>query len=119
MPLDLNETTAAEVVELRLKDLEFVLDSLAQNMVMAHKGLPGLEGKLDISNIAIFGHSIGGAASASIILADRRFQCGANLDGSFWGPVVQKGIQNKPFLIVAAERHNSSNDESWKSFWKK
>lgn len=117
LPLELNETTAAEVVELRVGDLKFVLDSLAQNTALARKGLPGLNGKLDTSNAAIFGHSIGGAAAASTILADKRFECGANLDGTFWGSVVSKGIKNTPFLIVAAERHNSSNDDSWKMFW--
>lgn len=94
-----------------------MLDSLAKKRGGV---LPGLNSPLDVSRVAIFGHSIGGAAAASAVLADRRFVAGSNIDGSLWGPVVSRGVKNAPFMIVAAQVHNSSTASfaDWNTFWK-
>lgn len=106
---------AARITDIRAQDLSFVLHSISKNATLARQ-IPGVHGKLDVSRIGVFGHSLGGAAAASAILADSRFICGANMDGSFWGSVVDAGI-SKPFLLINTDTHNRTSDASWASFW--
>lgn len=68
------EHEAAKLTEIRAADVSFVLDILSTNSTIARK-IPGLHGKLDVSNVGIFGHSLGGAAAATAMLADSRFSC--------------------------------------------
>lgn len=106
---------AAVVTEIRATDLSFVLDALSKNDTPARK-IPGVHGKLDKCRVGIFGHSLGGAAAATTMLKDLRFTCGANLDGSFWGSVVDAGLSN-PFLLFNTESRNRTSDATWTSFW--
>jgi hypothetical protein len=99
----------------RAADLSFVLDILSKNATLAKK-IPGVHGKLDVSRVGIFGHSLGGAAAAAAMLTDSRFACGANLDGSVWGDVIYEGL-SKPFLIFNTEYHNLTTDATWTVFW--
>ena len=129
-PIELDEQSAADVVEKRVGDLLFVVSSLtAKDGKLAKKGLPGLEKALDGGKgLGILGHSIGGAAAASTILTSKTklknknkvlLKCGANLDGSFWGPIISKGLpRNTDFLIMSSENRTRDNDPSWASFWK-
>lgn len=112
---DINDTTAVLVVDLRVKDLRFVLDSLSRKP----SAIPGLPSRLDTSRVAIFGHSLGGAAVASSLFSDSRFIAGVNIDGPIFGSVATQGVKSKPFLIIAAQGHdNAINFPAWKSFWK-
>jgi hypothetical protein len=106
---------AAVVTDIRVADLSFVLNSFSKNATLARQ-IPGVHGTLDVSRIGIFGHSLGGAAAASAMLADPRFICGANMDGSFWGSVVDAGL-SRPFLMFNTETHNRTSDATWTSFW--
>ncbi|KAH8687656.1 putative platelet-activating factor acetylhydrolase [Tricladium varicosporioides] len=107
---------AERFVDVRVRDLKGVLDALGGNKTFA-KQVPGIHGVLDVKSVGVFGHSLGGAASASLMLTDPRATCGANLDGLLVGPVVASGLpKGKEFLIVGAVGHNSSNDQSWSSF---
>ncbi len=47
------------------------------------------------------------------MLYDSRFVAGINLDGSFWGDVIQKGL-DKPFLMFA---HEGKVDPTWEAIW--
>lgn len=75
---------------------------------------------------AVFGHSFGGAATATAIAKDVRVTGGVNLDGMQFGRVVQDGfgsdLVRQAFLLFGSEGHNSSSsdmDPSWVEFWKK
>ena len=52
------------------------------------------------------------------MLADRRFACGANLDGAMIGNVTSLGLSS-PFMIMAAHGHNLRDDPTWAEFWPK
>ncbi|TVY46872.1 putative 1-alkyl-2-acetylglycerophosphocholine esterase [Lachnellula occidentalis] len=106
---------AARTVDIRVADLRAVLDFLGTNATFA-KQIPGVHGTLDVSSVGVFGHSLGGAASASAMATDARFACGSNLDGTFWGSVVGTGVE-RPFFLMSSAVHNQSNDDSWKWFW--
>jgi dienelactone hydrolase len=105
---------AARTVDIRVADLRSVLDFLGKNATFARQ-IPGVHGPLDVHSVGVFGHSLGGAASASAIAADSRFSCGVNFDGSFWGAVVQSGV-SRPFFLMASAIHNQTTDDSWKWF---
>ncbi|MGW4420599.1 alpha/beta hydrolase family protein [Streptosporangium sp. NPDC004631] len=92
-------------VKVRVDDTRFVLDRLAalqagRNPDAGHRALPrGLSGGLDLKRIGMFGHSLGGAATASAMFADRRIRAGMGLDGAASGPVVEAGL-DRPYMVV-------------------
>jgi hypothetical protein len=81
------------VFRTRVADLRFVLGRLST--------LRGA-GRLDLSRVGGFGHSLGGAAVAGAMLADRRLDAGVDLDGRFFGPVVRRGL-DRPFGVVLGD----------------
>lgn len=102
-----------QVVDNRAEDLSFVLDELTK------KRSPWRGSKLiDEDDVAVGGHSIGGAAAHTTMRSDRRFDAGFNLDGSFQ---PEKGKKLKrPFMMVGAEKHGQPGaDASWDDRWDK
>ncbi|MCX4680859.1 hypothetical protein OG413_37245 [Streptomyces sp. NBC_01433] len=126
--------TAADIrkaLRVRKDDTGFVLDQLtalnagrAANAAHTASGsgagrgqLPqGLRGSLDLSRIAMFGHSLGGDTAAEVMSRDSRVLAGVNLDGSFNGAVATTGL-DRPFLLMSNANHGRHNDPSWKRFW--
>jgi predicted dienelactone hydrolase len=112
----------AKVVAVRAADTRFVLDSLLElnaggNPDAEGRPLPaGMPGLLDPARVGMFGHSIGGATAAQSMYEDRRIRAGINLDGTMYGPVVQRGL-NRPFMLVASNDHSRHDDPSWEQFW--
>lgn len=111
----LNFTTAPAAVDIRVLDVQFVLDLLSTNASVARQ-IPGVHGPLNMSSVGIFGHSLGGATAAAAMLVDPRFTYGANLDGSMIGPVVTSGLDS-PFLLISSAIHNRTVDPTWQTFW--
>jgi pimeloyl-ACP methyl ester carboxylesterase len=112
--------TEAEVplaLHTRVKDVSFVLDELSKPSI-ARKLIPTLDYDLNVSKVGIFGHSLGGATAAQAMLSDSRLVGGVNLDGSFFGSVVQKGL-NRPLLIFGNQDKNTTTDPTWEAIWPK
>ena len=63
----------------------------------------------------MFGHSLGGAASAATMLSDARIRGGVNLDGRFFDPVTELGA-DRPFLNVGRPDHGAT-DPTWDAFF--
>ncbi|MEV4616697.1 lipase [Kitasatospora sp. NPDC049258] len=122
-PADPGDEAGAAAVAVRAADLRFVLDRLT---VLEQGGTPdaegrplprGLRGTLDLTRVGAFGHSRGGAASASVMRLDRRVRAGIDLDGALYGPVVEHGL-DRPFLLMDTAIHDGLNqDSSWPPFW--
>jgi len=115
------EALSLEAQQIRAADARFVLDELT---VLNHGGNPdaehallpsGLIGSLDLSRVGMFGWSLGGAASAQAMHDDPRIKAGVNMDGRFWGPVAQQGV-NRPFLLWTGSDHSEQNDPTLASF---
>ncbi|MGH9155447.1 MAG: Cpe/LpqF family protein [Acidimicrobiales bacterium] len=70
---------------------------------------------LDLSGVAVAGHSFGGATAAEVMRVDRRFRAGVDLDGTLYGEVVGTGL-DRPFLLVSSDRPAGEGDESWPAF---
>jgi len=63
--------------------------------------IPGFKASLMFPMWGIFGHSLGGAAAASAMLADNRFSCGLDMNGSSNGAAVDAGL-DRPLLLMSA-----------------
>lgn len=115
-----NITTEEQTVDdlyVRVKDISFVLDQLSQLSVSSTL-LPALGTRIDFCKLGIFGHSLGGATAAQVLLSDSRFVGGFNLDGTFYGSVIEHGL-TKPFAIFAHEGKNLTTDATWAALWPK
>ncbi|MFJ9818436.1 alpha/beta hydrolase family protein [Streptomyces sp. NPDC101151] len=99
---------------IRNTDTSFVLDELGslnagRNPDVDGRPLPcGLAGSLDLSKVGMFGHSMGGTATATAMDADPRITAGINMDGNltdFDGtlmPVAEHGL-TRPFLLMGKD----------------
>jgi predicted dienelactone hydrolase len=110
-----------EATAVRVADTKFVLGQLAKINAGydpdAGSRLPrGLAGALDLSEVGMFGFSMGGAATAGAMLADPQIKAGADLDGTIYGPVAAKGL-NRPFLLVSSQDNGRNVDPTWASLW--
>jgi hypothetical protein len=93
------ERTFALATVVRLQDLEFILNELVR--LNAQPGSP-FNGQLDLSEIAIAGHSMGGSTAFLEAQLDHRFKVVIMLDAA-----VPEGLTSKtqtPVLILAAGR---------------
>lgn len=112
----------AKALAVRVADTRFTLDRLGalnrgHNPDAEHRSLPqGLAGTLDLSRVAMFGVSFGGATAAETMLADRRIRAGVNLDGTIFGQAVTAGL-DRPFLQFGAEPDDGEADDTWNAFW--
>jgi dienelactone hydrolase len=87
-----NDLTADPLVAVAIRkaDTQFVLNKLVElagglNPDAEQRVLPaGLRGCMDLSRIGMFGHSIGGATTASMMANDSRIIAGINLDGTIF-----------------------------------
>ncbi|MGW6917626.1 alpha/beta hydrolase family protein [Kitasatospora sp. NPDC054939] len=99
----------------RAKDLSFVLDRLTgPRPAWRHSWL------IDPRAIGVAGHSIGGNAASATMAADPRVDAGANLDGTFFTPVPEAGLNGRPFLMVAGDPAllpPDLDDPSWGEAW--
>lgn len=107
-----------QAIDVRVQDLSFVLDQLRTNNSIFAKHIPNFPSvvKITQTKVGVFGHSLGGASSATVILRDSRFLCGASLDGKMSGPVIEKGL-DQPFILVGAEGNTKANVSGWSEFW--
>ena len=121
-----NAATIADAdlaVSVRAQDVSFVLDQLCNNASVVSQLIPGSSHGLDVRNVAMFGHSLGGAATAAAMLNDSRIAGGIAIDGTLYGPVVQEGL-DRPFMLMAHTNHTrvagngtGDADSSWFDFW--
>jgi pimeloyl-ACP methyl ester carboxylesterase len=98
-------------VDTRARDMSFVLDQL-------RLGAMGVRVSRT-ADVALLGHSLGGAAAAEAMRQDSRFRAGINLDGSMYGPVVRQGPgddDKRPFLLFGHENKTHVTDPSWAEF---
>jgi len=96
-------------------DVRFVLDQLQQ--LNSDDGF--WNGHLDLSRVAIVGHSMGGTTAALALKKDGRIRAGVNLDGSTYPGMnadVRPILLGKPFLFMETEEHAADPETHGKEF---
>ncbi|GAB3151645.1 alpha/beta hydrolase family protein [Microbispora hainanensis] len=102
-----------KVAGVRAADVSFVLDQLTG----PHATWEG-SSLIDPSEIAMAGHSIGGAAAAAAMLKDRRVRAGIDMDGTTYARIPKSGL-SRPFLFLGSAGHEpAGRDTSWDRDWK-
>lgn len=108
-------TYVSKVLNARVGDATFVIDGLRGNLT---KSIPGVRTRLRITEIGMFGHSFGGAASAETMRINNQIRGGLNMDGTIYGDSPNTGL-GRPFALMGVPSHNLSSDTTWSSFWAK
>jgi dienelactone hydrolase len=93
-------------VWMRSQDLKFVVDELAR--LNGEAGGP-FAGKLDLTKVAVAGHSLGGLAALLGLTQDARFKAAVLLDASM--PDGSAGVTQTPVLVLATGREQWSDEE--------
>lgn len=75
------------------QDADFVINQLDQ------LNRDAFEGKLDMDNIGMMGHSFGGATAFNAAYSNPRIKAGINMDGSLYNVNGKQAI-SKPFLFM-------------------
>ena len=100
----------------RAADVGFVLGELTG----AHPAWPGAA-LIDPSRMAMAGHSAGGAAAISAMLADSRIRAGIDMDGATHAPIPDGGL-SRPFLFLGKQANYTPGGEgavtTWERDWK-
>lgn len=86
-------------------DIGFVIDRLRQ---LNAPGERRFGGTLDLQQIAVVGHALGGATAAQFCSEDSRCAAGIDMDGALRGRVVQAGLR-RPFMFMLSD-HGEPND---------
>lgn len=101
-------------VATRRDDAIFALNELRNGILKPSVRWPATQ------QAGMFGHSLGGATTSAVMIADLRVAGGINLDGAFLGPgYIQKDLR-EPFLLFGHSEepaHNLTNDPTWAYVW--
>lgn len=101
-----DEQSVDYAVSVRLDDLQFVVNAL-ESLNAAESSM--LAGKLDMSRLALAGHSLGGWTAILGVEQDSRFRAGIILDDVV--PDSPLSGTDTPMLLLAAGRETWSKDE--------
>jgi hypothetical protein len=93
----------------------FLLDSLS-NKTITKDIFPSVPYDFNVSKVAAYGHSLGGAALGNAMITDERFAGVVNMDGSIFPPLTTEGV-DKPYLIFGEALHTHFTDYTWNVTW--
>ncbi len=98
---------AQESLKVWTEDTRFVLDQIE---ALENGGPAGpFSGRLDLSRIGLFGHSMGGAVTGEVCMLDDRCKAAVNLDGIQLGDVIDGRIR-QPLLMMYSAINAGQND---------
>lgn len=105
LPADQQPALATKLVTAWVADARFVVDRLQElNSSSANR----FSGRLDLSALGFFGHSLGGATAAQFCHDDPRCKAGIDMDGAPFGTVVQEGL-HQPFMFLMSDHAHESD----------
>ncbi|KID98348.1 PAF acetylhydrolase family protein, partial [Metarhizium majus ARSEF 297] len=112
-----DEPAKEKAIEVRAADLSFVIDQL-HNRTLTRSLLDKFPGSLDLGKIAVYAHSVGGGAAATLARNDKRVLGCVDFDGQLVEPIRSQGL-DKPFLLAGRPGHSAANstDPTWNQFW--
>lgn len=107
---------AGPITQIMADDDKFILDQLSE---MNQGRLdPAFRGKLNLAEIGVIGHSVGGAVAYNMAINDRRVKAAINLDGTVY--ITPKNSQDiAPFLMLANDRSHVQAIENRENLMKR
>jgi predicted dienelactone hydrolase len=109
MPHAKAERFANKLMIAWIGDTKFVLDKLQQLNTNDPTGR--FKGKLNMQEMGIAGHSLGGATAAQFCHDDDRCKAGIDIDGMPFGNVIQQGL-HQPFFFIMSDHSKKSGAEA-------
>lgn len=103
-----DEATLTFATSVRVEDLKFVRSELER---LNGKADSPFRGSLDLSRVAVAGHSMGGAAALLTLQRDDRFKVAVNLDGFL--PEGWMHSTQKPVLLLSAGQPTLDQCSMW------
>jgi hypothetical protein len=102
------DTFFPKLFQVHTADVSFVLNQLTGT----HPAWPGSR-LIDASRIGMAGHSAGGAAALSAMLADSRIDAGIDMDGTTYDQLPGSGL-SRPFMFLGTQaEHSPGQDSTW------
>ncbi|KAK8859711.1 Alpha/Beta hydrolase protein [Apiospora arundinis] len=111
-----DDAALAQVIQVRSTDVSFVIDQLKDSRVF-HRAYDNHKVAIDFKRIVMYGHSLGGATAASVMLSEPRILGGVDMDGRFFNPVLEKGV-DRPLVLLGRTNH-SAEDATWPVVYEK
>ncbi len=94
---------AKPITQIMADDDAFVIVALGK--INEGQWLPLLQGKLNLDQIGVIGHSVGGAVAYNMAINDRRVKAAIDLDGVVYvAPAATTAVA--PFLMLANDRYH-------------
>ena len=90
-------------------DIAFSLDRLSQLNAADSSGR--FTGRLDLSRVGVFGHSLGGIEAAQFCVVDERCKAVVDIDGAPVGRIVHDTIR-RPFMFLLSDHSRANDSES-------
>jgi platelet-activating factor acetylhydrolase isoform II len=103
------ERCATKIVIAWTSDMGFVLDRLER--LNKSDSSNRFTGRLDLTRVGVFGHSLGGAEAAQFCHDDSRCKAGIDIDGAPHGSVIGTGMR-QPFMFLLSDHGDASDAES-------
>ncbi|WP_433323771.1 hypothetical protein [Spirillospora sp. CA-294931] len=132
-----NPPDAKKMTKVRVDDLRFVIDRLAdldagRNPDHGKRALPaGTRGAFDLRRTGVYGHVGGSVPGLELTRTDRRVKAVAGLtdlvgtEKDDWSPIVHTGVK-KPYMLLSTTELNADDeignrvaDAGWRAFWPK
>ncbi|MGE3313879.1 MAG: alpha/beta hydrolase family protein [Planctomycetaceae bacterium] len=98
---------AQESLRVWTEDTQFVFDQL-ERIDQGEISCPFTK-RIDLSNVGVFGHSMGGAVAGEVCSLDERCKAAVNLDGIQLVAVIDRPIR-QPFLMMYSTINAGQND---------
>jgi dienelactone hydrolase len=106
-----SERLRATAVRSRVRDVAAVLGALH---AIDRDGR--FRNRLNLTQIGMFGFSIGGATTDEAMHDIPQIRAGVDLDGSLYGRSLTTPLY-RPFLLLARVGHSTATDPSWRDGW--
>jgi len=116
---EVSDTDVPQFIEdqhdMLVEDARFVLDAMA---LLAAGDPDGVwTGRLDLSKVGAFGHSLGGSVAVGLCREDARCLAADDIDGSLWGNAASAEPFAKPLFLFLSESHALASDPSVSAVW--
>jgi dienelactone hydrolase len=109
MPHAEAERFADRLMSAWVADGKFVLDKLQQ--LNAGDPASRFKGRLNMQEVGIVGHSLGGATAAQLCHDDSRCKAGIDIDGMPFGSVIREGL-HQPFFFIMSDHSKEAGAEA-------